>query len=290
MIKHKNIAFNYFNSASYMLLNKYKIISNISNGEFGQVTKATYNDKHYAIKCGAKDLIKYEIQIYKQLRSISNISTIYELFETNNKMYMVMDLYTMTLVDYKLQNCDQLNYVEHTITMLGQLIAIIKLIHENNIIHRDLKPTNICLDTSYNLYIIDFGLSKMYKSGNIHNSETQIKSLIGSVNFSSLNVINLIEPSRRDDIESLLYILFYLLLDKSCYSIYTNLDVSNKKNIDILLMFLQDKNNSILNNKSINYTTLDKLFKYIRRLKYNQVPNYDYIIILLNEIMHLRLA
>jgi casein kinase 1 len=168
--------------------------------------------------------------------------------------------------------------------MLGELIAIIKLIHENNIIHRDLKPTNICLDTSYNLYIIDFGLSKMYKRGNIHNNETQIKSLIGSVNFSSLNVINLIEPSRRDDIESLLYILFYLLLDKSCYNIYTSLDVSNKKNIDILLMFLQDKNNSILNNKSINYTTLDKLFKYIRRLKYNQVPNYDYIITLINEI------
>ena len=59
---------------------------------------------------------------------------------------------------------------------------------------------------------------------------------------------------------------------------------NNKKNIDILLMFLQDKNNSILNNKSINYTTLDKLFKYIRRLKYNQAPNYDYIIILLNMI------
>lgn len=284
MIKHKNIAFNYFNSATYMLLNKYNIISYISNGEFGQVTKATYNDKSYAIKCGAKDLIKYEIQIYKQLRTISNISTIYDVFETNNKMYMVMDLYTMTLKDYKLQNCDQLNYVEHTITMLGELIAIIKLIHENNIIHRDLKPTNICLDTSYNLYIIDFGLSKIYKNGTIHNSETQIKSLIGSVNFSSLNVINLIEPSRRDDIESLLYILFYLLLDKSCYSIYSNLDVNNKKNIDILLMFLQDKNNSILNNKSINYSTLDKLFKYIRRLKYNQVPNYDYIIILLNEI------
>jgi casein kinase 1 len=284
MIKHKNIAFNYFNSATYMLLNKYNIISYISNGEFGQVTKATYNDKSYAIKCGAKDLIKYEIQIYKQLRTISNISTIYDVFETNNKMYMVMDLYTMTLKDYKLQNCDQLNYVEHTITMLGELIAIIKLIHENNIIHRDLKPTNICLDTSYNLYIIDFGLSKMYKSGTIHNSETQIKSLIGSVNFSSLNVINLIEPSRRDDIESLLYILFYLLLDNSCYNIYTSLDVSNKKNIDILLMFLQDKNNSILNKKSINYTTLDKLFKYIRRLKYNQAPNYDYIIILLNMI------
>ena len=107
--------------------------------------------------------------------------------------------------------------------------------------------------------------------------------MLGSVNFSSLNVLNLIEPSRRDDIESLLYILFYLLLNKENYCTYDNLNASAKKNIDILIMFLQDKSNSLLINKNINYSTLIKLFKYIRRLKYNQVPNYDYIIILINE-------
>jgi serine/threonine protein kinase len=266
-----------------MFINKYEIISYISNGEFGEVIKGLYNNKHYAIKCGTKELIKYEIQIYKQLRSISNISTIYDVFEHNNKMYMVMDLYNMTLVDYKLQNYEQENYIDKTINIIKELILIIKLIHENNIIHRDLKPTNICLDINYKLYLIDFGIAKIYRHNNIHNSETQIKSLIGSMNFSSLNVLNLIEPSRRDDIESLLYILFYLLLDKSSYSVYTNLDSNNKKNINILLMLLQDTNNSILNKKNINYTTLEKLFKYIRRLKYNQTPNYDYIIMLINE-------
>jgi hypothetical protein len=50
---------------------------------------------------------------------------------------------------------------------------------------------------------------------------------------------------------------------------------------------LQDTNNSILNKKNINYTTLEKLFKYIRRLKYNQTPNYDYIIMLINESFNL---
>jgi len=270
-----------------MLLNKYEIISNISNGEFGEVIKVKYNDIFYAVKCGAKDLIKYEIQIYKHLRAISNISTIHDVFEHNNKMYMVMDLYSMTLVDYKLQNSEHENYVKQTISIFKDLINLIKTIHFNNIIHRDLKPTNVCLDSNYNLYLIDFGIAKIYKHNNVHNSETQIKSLIGSINFSSLNVLNLIEPSRRDDVESLVYILFYLLLDKSSYSIYTNLDVSNKKNINVLLMLLQDKNNSILNKKNINYTTLDKLFKYIRRLKYNQTPNYDYIIILINESFNL---
>jgi len=266
-----------------MLINKYEIISNISNGEFGTVIKAIYNKKHYAIKCGAKELIKYEIQIYKQLRAINNISTIHDVFEKNNNLYMVMDLYTMTLVDYKLQSYEQENYIERTINIIKELIIIIKLIHENSIIHRDLKPTNICLDSNYKLYIIDFGIAKIYRHNNIHNSETQIRSLIGSVNFSSLNVLNLIEPSRRDDIESLLYILFYLLLDNSTYSIYDTLNTNEKKNIDILVTFLQDKSNNVLNKKTINYTSLDKVFKYIRRLKYNQVPNYDYIIILISE-------
>ena len=145
-----------------MLLNKYEIISYISNGEFGTVIKAQYNDKHYAVKCGTTELIKYEIQIYKQLRSINNISPIYDVFEVNNKMYMVMDLYTMTLVDYKLNNYEDANYVERTISIIKELIIIIKSIHENNIIHRDLKPTNICLDSNHKIYIIDFGIAKIY--------------------------------------------------------------------------------------------------------------------------------
>ena len=111
-----------------MLLNKYEIISNISNGEFGEVIKVKYNDIFYAVKCGAKDLIKYEIQIYKHLRAISNISTIHDVFEHNNKMYMVMDLYSMTLVDYKLQNSEHENYVEQTISIFKDLINLIKTI------------------------------------------------------------------------------------------------------------------------------------------------------------------
>jgi serine/threonine protein kinase len=146
-----------------MLINKYTLISYLSNGEFGEVIKALYNDKHYAIKCGAKELIKYEIQIYKQLRAINNISRLYDTFEINNNMYMVMDLYAMTLVDYKLQNCDHVNYIERTIHIFKELITVVKSIHENNVVHRDLKPTNICLDSHNKLYIIvitRFGIGK----------------------------------------------------------------------------------------------------------------------------------
>jgi len=264
-----------------MLLNKYTIISNISNGEFGEVLKVAYNDKVYAVKYGAKELIKYELQIYKQLKSCSNISSIYDVFEYNNNMYMVLDLYAMTLVDYKLRNYTQQNYFERCITIIKSLIIIIKTIHENNIVHRDLKPTNICLDSNNKLYIIDFGIAKIYKHANVHNSETKIKGLIGSINFSSLNVINLIEPSRRDDIESLFYNLIYLLLNNENYKLYDSFNSYEKKDI-LTITYLMEHT---LNIQKFNYELLNRLFNYIRRLKYNQEPKYDYIVELLSKIV-----
>lgn len=264
-----------------MLINKYEIISNISNGEFGEVLKVTYNDKIYAIKYGAKELIKYELQIYKQLKSCSNISNIYDVFEYNNNMYMVLDLYAMTLVDYKLRNYTNENYIERCITIIKSLIIIIKTIHENNILHRDLKPTNICLDSNYKLYIIDFGIAKIYKNATIHNKETKIRGVIGSINFSSLNVINLIEPSRRDDVESIFYMLIYLLLSNENYKYYDSFNNYEKKNITAITYLMEHT----LNIQKIDYELLNKLFNYIRRLKYNQEPKYDYIVELLSKIV-----
>jgi len=264
-----------------MLNNKYEIISKISNGEFGKVLKVSYNDKLYALKYGAKELIKYELQIYKQLKSCSNISNIYDIFEYNNSMYMVLDLYIMTLVDYKSYNYKDKNYFENCITLITSLIIIIKTIHENNVVHRDLKPTNICLDSNDKLYIIDFGIAKIYRQGNIHNSETKIKGLIGSINFSSLNVINLIEPSRRDDMESLFYNLLYLLLNNEGYKNYNGLSTQDKKNITLITYLMQHT----LNIQNIDYDLLNKLFTYIRRLKYNQEPKYDYIVQLLSKLV-----
>jgi serine/threonine protein kinase len=268
-------------SGSDMLINKYKLISNISNGEFGEVLKVEYNDKLYAVKYGAKELIKYEVQIYKQLKSCPYISSIYDVFEYNNYMYMVLNLYSMTLVDYKLRNYNNENYFERCIIIIKDLIMIIKNIHESNIIHRDLKPTNICLDSNNKLYIIDFGIAKIYRHANIHNSEIKIKGLIGSINFSSLNVINLIEPSRRDDIESIFYMLLYLLLTNENYKYYDSLNNYDKKNITCITYLMQDT----LNIQNIDYDLLNKLFNYIRRLKYNQEPKYEYIVQLLSKIL-----
>jgi serine/threonine protein kinase len=260
--------------------NKYEYVSNISSGEFGKVVKINYNNKFYALKIGEKKNIKYESEIYKKLRGSNNISNIYDLFEMDNAYCLLMDYYHMNLTQYKTQFYDSINYKNNLLNNIIDLCNIIKFIHSNDIIHRDLKPTNICLNTNYKLYLIDFGISKIYINKNKHIEEKNIKAIIGSINFSSLNIINLLEPSRRDDMESILYIFLYMILNNNYYIAYNNLDNYKKKDINIIIKII----NLQYEYSKFNFSMFEKLFYYIRRLKFNQGPNYDYIITLLNKL------
>ena len=260
-----------------ILNNKYIVLENIASGQFGKIVKVMYNTNYYVVKLGSKDVIKYEATIYKKLKGVSNVSRLYDIFEYENNYCMVLDYYSTTLENSKqVLFVNNTNYVTQIINYLKDLIIIIKSIHNKNILHRDLKPSNICLDSTNKLFLIDFGIAKIYKHGLNHNKDVKLNGIVGSINFSSLNIINLNEPSCRDDIESVIYILVYMLLPTKSYSEYNDLDVIRKKDISVITTFLKN-----VYANSIDYTIFNKVFNYIRRLKYNQQPNYDYIIQLL---------
>jgi len=63
------------------------------------------------------------------------------------------------------------------------------------------------------IHIIDFGLSKQYRDPgtNIHILPRDGLPLIGTARYASVNALMGVELSRRDDIESLAYILIYLM-------------------------------------------------------------------------------
>jgi serine/threonine protein kinase len=264
-----------------LLNNKYIVLEHISRGQFGEIVKAKHATNYYAIKMGEKNVIKYESMIYKKLKGVASIPTLYDIFEYNTNICLVLDYYCKTLQNVK-EECfeNNISYVKQIISYLMELIIIIKDIHNKNVIHRDLKPANICLNSNNKVFLIDFGISKIYKNGTIHNDETKISGLLGSVNFSSLNTINLIEPSRRDDIESVLYILVYMLLPKNTYIVYNELNITEKKNIQVNIDFLKTAYSNI------DYNVFTKLFNYIRRLKYNQQPNYEYLLDLISKMIY----
>ena len=66
------------------------------------------------------------------------------------------------------------------------------------------------------LYLIDYGLSSLYRDSTTgaHMQFSGHKSLVGTARYVSLNTHMGFEQSRRDDLESVGYVLIYLIKEK----------------------------------------------------------------------------
>ena len=101
--------------------------------------------------------------------------------------------------------------------LADQLISRIEFIHGKNFIHRDMKPDNFLMGLGKKqgnqVYVIDFGLAKKFRDQRTHQhiAYRENKNLTGTARYASLNTHLGIEQSRRDDMESMGYVLLYFL-------------------------------------------------------------------------------
>lgn len=260
-----------------ILANKYELLNKISEGSFGSVFKAKNirTNEFVAIKIERKNenninTLKIEAKIYQYLAKEHGFPRL-KWYGTDYQInYLVINLLVCSLTKLtKVYGSLQLK----TVLTLGiQLIKRMETLHSKYLLHRDIKPDNFLLDNNNVLYLIDFGLCKRYEFDGTHMEERQIGStVIGTMNFVSLNVHNGIEPSRRDDLESCIYIILFMLLGK--------LEWFNIRDKNAMAQMKQQLTNNI---HPISF--IQEMLVYVRKLTFKEMPDYDYLINILEKV------
>uniref|UniRef100_A0A6C0LDQ2 non-specific serine/threonine protein kinase n=1 Tax=viral metagenome TaxID=1070528 RepID=A0A6C0LDQ2_9ZZZZ len=238
------------------LSKKYKLLESLGSGSFSSVFlgESVITKKQVVIKIETKNsnMLKREAQIYESLKGHPGIPKIKYYGSTEEYNFLVLPFLGNTLHS-------TIFSLEQVPFLFKKMTEIIEFVHSKGFLHRDLKPDNFLYDNN-TIYLIDFGLSKQYiNEKGEHIPFKKGKSLIGSVNFSSVNVQQGFEASRRDDLESLLYILIFLLKENS-------------------ISWNHDSAVEVLDKKlAFSEPPVANLLSYCRGLQFEKKPDYNKI-------------
>ncbi|EGR27420.1 hypothetical protein IMG5_196020 [Ichthyophthirius multifiliis] len=203
---------------------RYKLAERIGAGAFGQlfIGKNVQTYQNVAIKIeeikSRYPQLLYEGKIMQNLQGGIGISTMYWCGQEGDYNFLVMELLGENLEEL-FELCDRKFSLKSVLMLAEQLISNIEYIHFKAYIHRDIKPENFLIGLNKmhkTFYTIDFGLSKRYRDFRTyeHIPFREKKPLISTARYASINSHKGYEQSRRDDMESIAYILVYFLKGK----------------------------------------------------------------------------
>src|SRR6266705_1161522 len=198
----------------HILKRRYRILGQIGKGGFGAVYKAAdtqFGNRPLAIKemsqsnlnpqelHQATEAFKHEAHLLAGLTH-PNLPRIYEQFSENGRWYLVMDYIEGETLEANLDKMGGKLPLDKVLNISAQLSSVLEYLHSHQppIIFRDLKPANVMLTTNGHIFLIDFGIARLFKPGQAKDT-----TALGSSGYAAPEQYGKAQTTPRTDIYSL---------------------------------------------------------------------------------------
>ncbi|KZT01679.1 kinase-like protein [Laetiporus sulphureus 93-53] len=262
---------------------KYRVEDTIGTGGCGTVFQGVHivAGKEVAIKLEPavtrSSPLQQESKIYKTLGGAPGVPWMMWSGRKGDFNVMVIDLLGPSLEDL-FRMCNRHFSLKTILLLADQLITRIDYIHSRDLVHRDIKPANFVIpkadkNAHHLINIIDFGLAKKFRDPrtSMHIPYKQDDHHgVGTSLFAAINTHLGIECSRRDDLESLAYMLIYFMRGTLPWR-----KVKGKTSSETWDL-IRDKKLETEQFIAVGLPPeFDIFYKYTRGLEFEDLPDYD---------------
>jgi serine/threonine protein kinase len=203
-------------------INQYKIIQKLGTGGMGEVFLAedTRLNRQVAIKFFQSASVfgaQSEHRLLREAQSAArlnhpNICTIYEIAESENGSFIVMEYIEGETLEERIQREKPTD--SEIIQLVLSIADALADAHSHGIVHRDIKPSNVMLNTRGQVKVLDFSLAKKTFTENSENKASFLSEsgvIAGTIAYMSPEQARGQNIDTRSDIWSLGVVLYEML-------------------------------------------------------------------------------